>query len=65
MSTINDVAKQAGVSITTVSYVITGKRYVSDNLKERVLQAMKEVGYRPNSLAKSLKSGKTQTVGLI
>ena len=65
MPTINDVAKQAGVSITTVSYVITGKRFVSDDLKEKVHQAMKEVGYRPNNLARSLRLGKSDTIGLI
>ena len=65
MATINDVAKRAGVSITTVSYVITGKRYVSDDLKERVRQAMKETGYRPNNLARSLRVGRTDTIGLI
>jgi LacI family transcriptional regulator len=65
MTTVNDVAKQAGVSITTVSYVISGKRFVSDELKEKVFQAMKEVGYRPNNLARSLRLGKTDTIGLV
>ncbi len=65
MTTINDVAKKAGVSITTVSYVITGKRFVSDELKERVNRAMKEVGYRPNNLARSLRLGRTDTIGLV
>lgn len=65
MPTINDVAKNAGVSITTVSYVLTGKRFVSDDLQERVRRAMKEIGYRPNNLARSLRSGKTDTIGLV
>ncbi len=65
MSTINEVAKHAGVSITTVSYVITGKRFVSDELKARVHQAMKDTGYRPNTLARSLRLGKTDTIGLV
>lgn len=65
MATINDVAKKAGVSITTVSYVITGKRFVSEDLQARVRQAMKETGYRPNNLARSLRVGKTDTIGLI
>lgn len=65
MATINDVAKKAGVSITTVSYVLTGKRFVSDDLKERVQNAMKEVGYRRNNLARSLRLGKTDTIGLV
>lgn len=65
MATINDVARKAGVSITTVSYVITGKRFVSEDLKERVRQVMKETGYRPNNLARSLRLGKTDTIGLV
>ncbi len=65
MATINDVAKKAGVSITTVSYVLTGKRFVSEDLQKRVRNAMKEVGYRPNKLARSLRVGKTDTIGLI
>lgn len=65
MATINDVAKKADVSITTVSYVLTGKRFVSDDLKERVHLAMKEVGYRRNNLARSLRMGKTDTIGLV
>lgn len=65
MPTINDVAEKAGVSITTVSYVITGKRFVSEDLQNRVRQAMEKVGYRPNNLARSLRLGKTDTIGLI
>lgn len=65
MPTINDVAKKAGVSITTVSYVISGKRFVSDSLKNQVIQAMKDIGYKPNNLARSLRLGKTDTIGLV
>lgn len=65
MPTITDVANKAGVSTTTVSYTISGKRYVSEKLKERVQLAMKEVGYTPNTLARSLRVGKTNTIGLI
>lgn len=65
MVTINDVAIRAGVSITTVSYVITEKRFVSEDLKVRVRQAMMETGYRPNNLARSLRLGKTDTIGLV
>ena len=65
MATINDVAKKAGVSIATVSYSITGRRFVSDELKERVRIAMEEVEYKPNYLARSLRIGQTRTIGLI
>lgn len=65
MATINDVAEKAGVSITTVSHVINETRYVSEELTERVYQAMRELNYRPNTLARSLRSGRTKTIGLL
>lgn len=65
MATIKDVAKLAGVSITTVSHVINETRYVSDELKGKVFRAMKDLDYRPNTLARGLRSGKTKTIGLI
>lgn len=65
MATINDVADEAGVSVATVSHVINDTRYVSEELTERVQEAMEELGYHPNALARSLKTEKTQTIGLI
>ncbi len=65
MVTIKDVAKRAGVSITTVSHVINKTRYVSDDLTESVYKAMHELNYRPNTLARSLRSGRTKTIGLV
>ena len=65
MATIKDVAQAAGVSITTVSHAINGTRRVSDELRERVLKAMKELDYRPNILARGLRLGQTETIGLI
>lgn len=65
MSNIKDVAERAGVSITTVSHVINQTRFVSDDLLERVNKAMEELDYHPNSLARSLRSGKTKTIGLV
>lgn len=53
-----DVAELAGVSETVVSYVINNNRYVKDEKRERVLQAIKELDYRPNRVARALK-GKT------
>jgi LacI family transcriptional regulator len=53
--TRKDVAQKAGVTPTIVSYVINENRYVDDAKKERVLAAIKELGYRPNSLARALK----------
>ena len=63
--TIIDVAKLAGVSTTTVSHIINGTRYVSDDLKERVEKAIDELGYRPNNLARGLRRGESKTIGLI
>jgi LacI family transcriptional regulator len=65
MVNIKDVAEKAGVSITTVSHVVNETRYVSEDLRMRVFDAMKELNYRPNSLARSLRSGRTRTIGLV
>ena len=65
MATIKDVARLAGVSTTTVSHVINETRYVSDELRARVLAAMGELNYRPNVLARGLRRGETKTIGLI
>jgi len=63
--TIFDVAKEAGVSYSTVSRVVNNKEYVSANKRERVLQAMAELGYVANMQARSLAGGRTNTVGLL
>lgn len=65
MATIKDVAKTAEVSISTVSHVINETRFVSDELRERVLNAMEQLNYHPNALARSLRLGETKTIGLI
>ena len=65
ITTMRDVAKRAGVSVTSVSHVINETRPVSYELRERVLAAMEELGYQPNRLARSLRSGKTQIIGTI
>lgn len=65
MATISQVAERAGVSVTTVSHVINETRFVSGAVRERVQQAMDELGYRPNALARSLRRGETHTLGLI
>ena len=65
MSTITDVARRAGVSVTTVSHVINGTRFVSDELRLRVTAAMEELRYRPNYMARSLRSGETKIIGLV
>ena len=65
MATIREVADKAGVSIATVSYVVNGTRYVSDELTNRVLQAMEELDYVPNQMARSLRGGGTRIIGFI
>jgi LacI family transcriptional regulator len=63
--TIKDVARQAGVSIATVSHVINGTRYVSEETTARVNAAIEDLGYYPNKLVGSLRSKKTYTIGLV
>lgn len=65
MTTMLEVAKRAGVSKATVSRVLSGNGYVSQETKDRVFQAIGESGYRPNLLARSLAAKKTQTLGLV
>lgn len=65
MATIKDVAERAGVSVMTVSRVINNSRYVSQETREKVEQAMKELGYVPNALAHGLITKKTHVLGLI
>jgi len=63
--TMKDVAKKAGVSISTVSHVINKTRYVEEETRKKVLDAIKELGYRPNIVARSLRKKSTNTIGLI
>jgi DNA-binding LacI/PurR family transcriptional regulator len=60
-----DVARLAGVSQKTVSRVLNGERYVSDEVRRRVLDAAGELGYRLNSAARALASGRTRSIGVV
>lgn len=62
---IKKVANKSGVSTATVSHVINGTRFVKEETKQRVIQAMDELDYVPNHSARSLRSRKTTTIGLI
>ena len=62
---MSDVAERAGLSISTVSHVINNSRSVSDESRQRVLQAMEELDFKPNALARSLRLRKTNTLGMI
>ena len=63
--TIKDVAKLAGVSISTVSRVINDSKPVTDEVKQRVLDVIKETGYVPNPLARSLVTKKSKLIGVV
>ena len=65
MPTIREVAGLARVSPTTVSHVINATRFVSDDIRARVRTAMAELGYHPNAVARSLRRGRTHTLGLV
>lgn len=60
-----DVARLAGVSIATVSHVISGKRYVSDEMTQRVKKAIEELAYTPNLAARNLKQEKAMQFFLL
>ncbi|MDM0042550.1 substrate-binding domain-containing protein [Variovorax sp. J22G21] len=65
MATIKDVALRAGVSVTTVSHVVNDTRHVSAQGRERVELAIRELGYVPSAVARSLKSNTTSTLGML
>ncbi|HMJ63365.1 MAG TPA: LacI family DNA-binding transcriptional regulator, partial [Bryobacteraceae bacterium] len=65
MSTIKEVAELAGVSIGTVSHVIGGAVRVSEPLRRKVLAAIRTLDYHPNHIARSLKTRKTLTLGMV
>ncbi|PLV58293.1 LacI family DNA-binding transcriptional regulator [Thermotoga sp. KOL6] len=63
--TIRDIAREAGVSPSTVSRVINNSAPVSDELRERVLSTIEKLGYNPNPIAQSLRRGFTNTIGFV
>lgn len=65
MPTLQDVAKQAGVSTATVSKVLSNTPYVSEATREKVLAAVHNLGYRPNLAARALSSGKTHIIAVV
>ncbi|MDF2786546.1 MAG: transcriptional regulator [Pantoea eucrina] len=65
MATIKDVAKRAGVSTTTVSHVINKTRFVAEETRNAVWEAIKALHYSPSAVARSLKVNHTKTLGLL
>lgn len=63
--TISDVARQAGVSKAQAARAMGGYGSVSAEVKKRVMQAAQEIGYRPNALARSINTGKSQSLGVV
>lgn len=65
MVTRNDVAKRANVSVAVVSYVLNNSNYVSEEKRAAVIKAIEELNYKPNYIAKSLKTKKTYSFALL
>jgi LacI family transcriptional regulator len=63
--TIRDVAAQLGISTASVSYALNGSSEVGEDLRERVLSAAEELGYRPNKVAQQLRKGRTDAIGFL
>jgi DNA-binding LacI/PurR family transcriptional regulator len=64
MATIHDVARAAGVSISTVSYALSGKRSIAESTRQRVDDAVRQLDYRPNAGARMLKGTRTNILAL-
>lgn len=65
MITLKEIASRCNVSIATVSNILNGKSNVSEETKNKVLTVVKETGYRPNYMARTLRAHKTNTIGVI
>lgn len=64
MVTIKDVAKTAGVAVSTASYALNGSDKVSEQTREKILEVAKQLNYTPNGAARNLKTKKTELIGL-
>ena len=65
MATIRDVAAKAGVSVATVSRVMNNRGYLSEEIREKVRQAMEDLNYRPSEVARSLSNKCTNIIGVL
>ena len=63
--TIKDVARAAGVSVTTVSHVLNATRHVAPRTSERVRGAIADLGFRPSAVARALKADRTRSIGML
>jgi LacI family transcriptional regulator len=64
-ATIHDIAREAGVSVATVSRALSGRGYASEEVKERIRQVAQQLNYRMNASARNLKVNRTNTIGLV
>ena len=67
-TSIKDIAREVGVSPALVSFVLNGKQKqyrVSDEMSEKILEAVKRLDYKPNGFAKALREGSSHTIGVI
>ena len=65
MATMQDIAERAGVALSTVSYVLSGKRSVSEATRQRVFKAIAELDYQPHALARGLASRRSKAIALL
>ena len=65
MASMRDVAERCGVSIATVSRALAGTGPVSEEVTQRIQAAVQELGYRPNRVARNLRSNQSSTIGLV
>jgi DNA-binding LacI/PurR family transcriptional regulator len=65
MATMADIAERAGVSLSTVSYTLSGKRAVSEETRQRILAAMDDLDYQPHALAQGLRARRSRTIALL
>ncbi len=65
MATLKDVAKETGLTVSTVSRVLNNRGYISEETRQRVYSAMKKLNYQPNEVARSLSKQTTNTIGVI
>lgn len=65
MATLKDVAKETGLTVTTVSRVLNNRGYISEETRKKVNEAMKKLNYQPNEVARSLTKKASNTIGVI
>ena len=64
-ATLQDIARKAGVSVTTVSYIVNGKGSINAETRKRIMEIAASLNYVPNRVAKTLRGGRTNTIGVI